>query len=338
MTVTPTGFPPQRTQAVLRELLVDLRATGDTRRKEAVTGRLEDPAAARGGRLREPLAIERDLAEIRGYRETIALAETRAGTTQRVLDTLRESVDELANQAELARQNAAKGGRETASALAEDLLGTVVSALNTRIGGRSLFAGDAGDAPALVEAERIRDEVIALVAAAPDAATAEADVRAAFDTPGGLFETTLYQGGTGDAPSAEIAEGERVALSARADDPAIRDLLRSVALLSAAEDPALALAEADRKALFEGALADLRNVTDPLNRRAAEIGAGEARVEQAKARHIAAQTALTAQYNEMTGADSLVAAAELSAVESQIEVLFLTTARLQDLSLVNFLR
>ncbi len=335
---TAIGFPPQRSAAILRAQLTELQETASQRRAEAVTGRLADPTAALNGRVGAPLAIERALGDIEGYRQTIALATTRADTAQGVIDQLRQMLDDVTNQAEIARQSGSQNGLETASALAAGFLNGAVSGLNSRIAGRSLFAGDAADMPALVDAETLRAEVVSVLQAAPDAATAEADLRVAFNTPGGLFDTTLYLGGSGDAPSAEIARDERVDYQARADEQVFRDFLRGMAVLSATYDPDVALAPADRATLLEGAIAELRNVVDPLNRIAARIGAVEGRIATVSARHTAEETALTRSYNDLTGVDSLVAATELQAIDSQLEVLFLTTARFSQLSLVNFLR
>lgn len=338
MTTSPIGFPADRTGFLLANLLDRLQDRAEARRVEAVTGRPADPAAALGGRVREPLEIDRALADIAGYREAIAVTETRAAAAQSAIDAIRALVDEVAGQATIALQNGAANGLETMSALAGDALNQVVAGLSTRVGGRAVFAGDAGDRTPLVDAGSLRAEVVALIEAAPDATAAASATATAFTAPGGLFETALYLGGTGDAPAAEIAEGERVAYQVRADAPVFRSLLSSLATLSAAHDPAVALAEEDRRALAEGALADLRNAVDPLNRLAAGIGIAEARIETVKARHVAEETALTRAFNELVGADTLTAAADLQSTESQLEILFLTTARLSGLSLATFLR
>lgn len=335
---TPIGFPPQRSQAILASLLDQLRARGDTARQEAVTGRRADPVKALGGRIAEPIGIARDLADIREYRQAIALAETRSQGTQAVLATLQTLADDLSNQAQLALQNDTANSLAVMSATARDFLGAAVSALNTAIGGRSLFAGDAGDARAIAPAETVLAESVAVLEAAPGGAAGMSDLRTAFDTPGGLFETVIYGGGSGDAPRAEIARGERVALSARADEPPMRDMLRGLAALAAAYDPTVALAEDDRRAIALEAVGDLRNLVDPLNRIVARVGAAEGRMETVKAGHVAAETALTRAFNEFAGADALTAATELRAVEGQLETLFLTTARMSALSLANFLR
>jgi flagellar hook-associated protein 3 FlgL len=335
---TPIGFPPQRSQAVMQTLLDQLRDRADTAREEAVTGRRADLAKALGGRVGEAIGIKRDLEEIDGYRKIIALAESRAQATQGVLANLQDLTDELANQGQLALQNGAENGLRTMSSLARDSLGAAVSGLNTAIGGRSLFSGDAGDARALAEADAVFAEAVAILEAAPDAGTAAADLQLAFDGAGGVFETTIYGGGAGDAPAAEIAEGERIDYSARADEQPIRDLLRNFAVLAAAYDPAVALDADTRRGLVERASAELRNVTDPLNRVVARIGAAEGRMEGVKAAHLASDTMLTRAFNEFAGADALSAAADLQAIEGQLETLFLTTARMSRLSLQDFLR
>ncbi|GMG83854.1 hypothetical protein LNKW23_30680 [Paralimibaculum aggregatum] len=335
---TPYGFPPQRTPALLRNLMTELGDTADIRREEAITGRLADPVAALDGRIGEALSIERALESIAGYRSSIALAETRAQATQAVFEQIRGLTDDLANQAQVALENQTTGGLEIASTVAGEALFTLTSALNTRVGGRSIFAGNAGDSPAIVEAGTILAEVTTIVEAAPNAGIAAADLRAAFDDAGGLFETALYLGGNGDAPSAEVAAGERVDHGARADDPAIRDLLRAVAALATAYDPDAVLTGDDRRKLAESAVRDLRDTVEPINRLSARVGVAEARIETVKARHVTEEAALTRSYNALTGADTLLAASHLQEVEGQIEVLFLTTARLANLSLVNFLR
>lgn len=336
--MTPVGFPPNRTQATLAFLLGQLRDRADIARTEAVTGRSADAAAALGGRVAEPLGIARNLAAIREHRDAIALAEARARTSQGVLDTLRGLTDALANQTELAIQNRATGAAATVAFEAGAFLEAAVGALNTGIGGRSLLAGDAGDARPIAGAEAILVEIRAIIDGATDPQAAFDALAAAFDAPGGVFETTLYAGGSGNAPRVEIAEGERIDHAARADEAPFRDILRTFGLLASAFDPTLAIDDATRIGLAERAVAALRNIPDPLNRIAARIGAAEARMETVKAGHVAAETALTLSFNAMTGADALTAATELRAIEGQLETLFLTTARFSRLSLATFLR
>ncbi|MEM9146614.1 MAG: hypothetical protein AAGC57_10470 [Pseudomonadota bacterium] len=335
---TPIGFPAQRTPELLRSLIKDLSDTADDRRIESITGRIADVADHLGGRVREPLELERDLSDIDEYRQIIAIAETRAAATQGSIDTLRDLTNELANQAAVALQNNAANALDALGALARDSLSATVSALNTSIGGRGIFSGDSGDQPALTDPETILAEVQTLLEAGPNPALAADAVRSGFDDPGALFETMLYTGGAGDAPAAEVAEGERVTYQTKADEQVFRDLVRTVAVIAVAFDPDASLDEPTRRAMGEEALGELRNTVDPLNRESARIGVAEARIETVKARHVASETALTRSLNDLSAADPLTAATRLQEVEGQLEILFLTTARLNQLSLSNFLR
>jgi flagellar hook-associated protein 3 FlgL len=115
-------------------------------------------------------------------------------------------------------------------------------------------------------------------------------------------------------------------------------VLRSLATLGAAYDTANTLTEEQRDGLARRALDDLRNTPDPLNRIRARIGSAEARIETVKASHVANEAALTLGYNALAGRDTLEAASLLQETEGQLEILFLTTARMSSLSLANFLR
>ena len=57
-----------------------------------------------------------------------------------------------------------------------------------------------------------------------------------------------------------------------------------------------------------------------------------------KARHQTSEAALTLAYTKLAGRDQFEAAAALIQLEAQLETTYLTTARLANLSLVNFLR
>ncbi len=177
-----------------------------------------------------------------------------------------------------------------------------------------------------------------ILEAAPDAAAAYADLVLAFDDPGGIFATTLYLGSTGDAPATEIAERERLAYAPRADAPALRQILRDMAALAAALDRTNAIPDDQRTALAERAIGGLRNGAEPMAALAASVGSAEERMADIQARHQAAQAALNTSYNALAGRDQFEAAAELTALEVQLETTFLTTARLANLSLANFLR
>jgi len=339
MTDSPTGFPPQASRAKFASLMTGLRARAETARTEAVTGRMADTATGRNGAIAEVIDLGKRLADLDIRQDTIAMAQGRASASQAALDGVESQAGALLSDAVVALQTGARAARETLSEQARDMLGGVVSQLNSSFAGRGLFAGDAAGGAAVAGPGEIFDAVASVLngAGPPPPPANAADARAAIEAE---FATGFaYVGGAGEAPSAEIAPNERVAYHARADDPAIVAVLRSVATLAVALAPgtSTAMPEAERTALAEGAMADLRNAVDPLNRLRANIGSAEARIETVRVRNTAEQTSMTETYNALTGRDTLESAVRMQGIEGQLETLFQTTARFSRLSLANFL-
>ena len=338
MTFTPIGFPAQPRHDLMARLISQLRSRSDTARQETVTGLLADPAAARGGKVSELLGLEQSLAEITQYRDIINLAESRASVIQGTLDALRNIAVEFHANSQTALDANVGAARETSSAAARQALGTVISALNVNFGGRRLFSGDAGNAQAVVTADVFMSASLTVLEAGLTADAAYTDLSNEFSLAGGLFETTFYTGGSGNAPATEVARGERLDFAPRADEAPVRALLRDLVTLAAAFDPDNAIPEANRLGLAERAIAGLRDNVEGLVAMAGQVGAVEERMIVAMTRHQAAEVTLSLAYTKLAGRDQFEAATELSQLETQLQITYLATVRLANLSLVNFMR
>ena len=333
---TPT-VPDLLSQARLARSVADLKAKADQARTEAVTGRFEDQTRAAKGDIGGVQLLFKALEDAKTYQQTLALAETRASQTQTALagltlDTRRISTDALSYL-----------GRGDAIALralsddAEKSLYTVFSALNSSFGGRALFSGDAVDQVALGDVEDLLADVRAIVAGAADETAARTALDAYFNDPAGGFETTIYGGGAGPAPSVEIAPGLRISAGTKANAQPIKDLIRSLALIASYETlPASGAAGRDAIAT-EAALLAIDAEARVIELRA-EIGVSESRIRQSKLRHEAEELILTGVVNQKTARDPYEAASALQSIESQLEAAYLVTSRLAGLSLANFLR
>ena len=338
MTLPAIGFPAQPRHDLMSRLIGQLRSRSDTARLEAVTGLLADPAAALGGKVSELLGVEQSLAEIAQYREIIGLAESRASAIQGTLDVLRDLTVDLHVSGQTALDSNLDVAGKAISTAARQALGAAISVLNVSFGGRRLFAGDAGNTQAVAAVEVFMSASVTILEAGPTAGAAYANLSIEFSGAGGLFETTFYTGGSGDAPATEVARGERLGFAPKADEAPVRALLRDLATLAAAFDPDNAIAEGDRRGLAEQAIAGLRNNVAGLAGMAGRVGVAEEQMATVKARHQASEAALTLAYTKLAGRDQFEAAAALIQLEAQLETTYLTTARLANLSLVNFLR
>ncbi|MEM7527777.1 MAG: flagellin [Pseudomonadota bacterium] len=330
-----TGFPADRGVASRVRQSTALRAELERLQTETVTGRAADPAASLGGRTAEAQRLEAALGALEGYESAAGLMASRASAQQDALSAVRSATQTLVDQAQSAVNSGSFTGLSVAEPAARQALEATVSALNARFAGRALFAGNAGDGPALASAADITAAATTAIAGAPDAATADASVRALFDTTGGTFDTSFYVGGAGDAAAAGIAPGETARLTLKGDDDAFRAVLREMtALFSAVGGPGSA---EEKRALVSDATNGLRTALDDLAEAAGTLGVTEQRIEAARTRNAAEETVLNEALTGLVGRDQFEAAGALQATEIALETLLVTTARISNLSLTRFL-
>ncbi|MEM0990076.1 MAG: flagellin [Pseudomonadota bacterium] len=330
------GFPAQYRQATLSRIISDLKDRSDDARVETVTERFADVTGALDGRVNELFQIEKSLTDLRAYGEVIAISESRSRVMQEALDNVQSASQNLTDTSDVLRTNGTTRDLQTLSNQARGELDTIVSQLNISFGGRTLFAGDEAGAAATVPAEQFLTDSTPFLEGAATAAGAYANLQAEFGVTGGLFANTFYLGGDGNAPRAEVAPGEVVDYTVRANEDPIRNVLFNVVVLASAYDLTNNIPADQRRELVEFASDGLRNAVSDTITVQARLGAAEARIATVKARNIASDASLTIAFNDLAGADAYDAAVELTQLEAQLEVAFATTSRLASLSLASF--
>ncbi|MEE2690793.1 MAG: flagellin [Pseudomonadota bacterium] len=331
------GVPDILSHSRLARLVADMKSRADVARTEAVTGRYEDVTKANNGDIGGVHLLLKAVEDAKAYQSTLSLAETRAGQTQAAMASLTADTRRLATDTLSFLGRGDYVAMTTSAADAKATLSTMFSALSVSVAGRALFSGDAVDRAPLADVEDLISDVQAILAAAPDAASAEAALDTYFNDPAGGFETSIYAGGAGNAPDVEIAPGVRIAASVKANAQPIKDMMRSLAVIANFDTlPGGSIAERD--ALVTSAANLSIDAEDRLTDMRAAVGISEARISASKTRYEAEETVLTNVYNQKTANDPFEAAAALKALESQLEASYLMTARLSQLSLANFLR
>lgn len=330
------GFPAQPRQAAIKTLVSRLRERSDDARTATVTERHADVTHVLNGRVSELVQMEKSIRDLQGYAEAIALAEGRAATAQRALDQVRASAQQITDTTDLLRTNGTDDDFTTLSTQARGQLGSLVASLNTSFAGRMLFAGDAVDQAPIADAETIMTVSVPFLEAGLTPGAAYANLQNEFFAAGASFDTTLYLGGTGDAPRVEVAPGERVDYAARADETPTRNVLFNMTVLAAAYDQTNSIAADVREGLIALGSEGLRNSIGSIGQVQGRMGTAEARIATIKSRNIASEASLTLSLNELAGADSFEAAVTLRDLENQLEVAFATTSRLANLTLANF--
>ncbi|MFN4130682.1 MAG: flagellar biosynthesis protein FlgL, partial [Paracoccaceae bacterium] len=153
--------------------------------RELASGQVADVGAALSGDLTRLTAESRARSVTAGYQNGAREAAAQASATQSALEVIAGSVQALvspllaASHLNLVDQIALTGME------ARGRLDTVLATLNTSVGGRSLFSGQAVDSPAVAGAEPILVALRAEVAGAATAQEVMSRISDWFDAPAG---------------------------------------------------------------------------------------------------------------------------------------------------------
>lgn len=299
---------------------------------ELGSGQASDPARHLGGQTSHLAAIDHSLARLDGFGQIARLAAQRADAMQVVLGRIDDHAAKTS--ADLLRATSASDplNLSMAGAAARDAFVGAVSALNTRLADRTLFAGIAPDAPALAPV----DQILSLARTAISAATSGADAEAALDQwfsdPAG-FTAQAYLGGPSQTPSPSALETLGPEPTAR--DPALRATLKAMILGSFAADTTLSGGMRADLALRAGQRL-AATATDRAHL-AGTVGAQQARLDAMITRDAAETATLQQARAGLLAVDPYDTATRLQDTEARIQMLYTITARLSRLTLADYL-
>lgn len=293
---------------------------------------------ARAGDIHRVFAIDRSLGTLERFGQAATTGRQRMDAVQLSLQSIRDVAAKVSLGVLQSVKTDNVAGSYVEARGAVSAMETVVASLNQSIAGQSLFAGAATDRAAVADAAQILADVDAIVTAAPDAATAIANVDFYFNDPAGGFATTIYTGAAVDAPDIRVSDSDVIAMPIRADAQPLRDTMRNLALIAAVGNGAFPASIADQKTLLIDA--GTRNLTtsDDLNRLRESTGYEQERLERAVARNEAETHRLQLARTNIATVDPYDTATRFQELELQMEKLYTVTARLSQLTLTNYLR
>jgi flagellar hook-associated protein 3 FlgL len=320
---------------ILARAGADLRGQVQRASQEVATGQLADLGRSLRGDLAPVLAVDASLARLQAFGRAATDAATQTAAQQSAIEGLSTLATDLTTTLLTARDYMTPAQVNASAADARARLSSAIGLVNTQAGGRAVFSGAATDTLPLGSAD---DLLLALEGAAAGATTASqvaAAVTAWFTSPTGY--SAFYQGGAPLTP-APVAPGEVADLATTAQDPAMRDTLAGLAMAALIDRGMLSGNPEERAQLAKAAGQALLATGDARVALSARIGTVEAQIEDARSRNGAEETALGILRAEIATADPYEAATRLQTAESQLESLYLVTARVSRLSLVEFLR
>lgn len=333
MTLTTYGDLAQ--SMLLRRQQTALKSEMTVLSTEVTTGRTSDSAKYLRGNLASLTAIDASLGRTSAYRKVTAQAALIAQTMQTSLSTLGDLATGLGPTLLTAGTLTGQQALDAVAADARQSFATAISALNVRVADRSVFAGVDTTGAATASA----DDILAALTTATAGATTAADVIAAvnawFDDPAG-FTATSYLGGTGRG-AVTVAADENVTLNTTANDPAIREVLKGLAMAALLDLGVLSGNDSERAELATSAGEQLAEAENARAHLAARIGTVEAHISAATTRNEAEYTALSVARTGLIAADPYEASTRLEEAETQLQLLYAVTARMTKLTLAAYL-
>lgn len=324
------SFLLQRRGAALKAEMTQLT-------QELTSGQVSDVKAVLAGNVSYLTDIENDLSTLSGFKIATSEAAQFADATQIALERIQDVGSTLGTAALTGSTSALGSVLDGVSNDAENDLDVIMSALNTSNGGRTLFAGNATNQAAAADA----DTILSALRAATLGAQSPADLIAAtdtwFDDPAG-FAATAYLGSSETISPFRLSNSDAVSLTITAADKEFRSLIRNVALAAVATDDGFGFDSKAKQEILSEVSSGLFSNQPDLTALRAKVGSAQARIETVTTQNAAEETSLAFAKGALLQADPYETATKLEEVQFQLQSLYTVTARMSDLSLVNFIR
>lgn len=311
-----------------------LRARLETVGQEAITGRRADVLEATNGRVGDAFLLSKAGQDITRQREMASLATARLDGATSSVSTIRKTLVDFTPESRVVFATGDDNELALMAAKAGDALSHVMSSLNRRQGSRHLFSGTQTAGSPLATSNDLQDAINTEISGAATGTDAVAAINAYFGAGGG-FETNIYKGSATDGPRLHVTDTQSFDPLPKADDQLFRDMMQGFAMIAGAEGGAT---DADRDQLIEAGLNLLDGALDSALATESRLGASQQSIERIDQSLLNEATLISTTQNKLLGRDPFEAAAELQALEGQLEASYTVTGRLGSLSLVNFLR
>lgn len=319
---------------MLRRQNVALKSEAQRLSLEVVTGTAADVRKKVGGDLGPIGGIDSSLAILAARKSVTSEASLIATGMQTALSAIDTAASALALDLTSHGANGSAMTIDQIGAEAQEAFRSAISALNTRIGDRSIFAGNRPQSAAVADADTILAALDAAILGATTAEDVELAISNWFDDAGGYAAQTA----AGD-PLAPISVSATatVRLTVTADDSVLKDTLKGLAMAAMLDRGAVATSPTERATLAR--VAGDRLLQGQVSRvdQLARVGLAQEKIDEAATANAAETTSLQIARTDVLGVDGYETATRLEATQTQIETLYSLTSRLSRMSLVDYL-
>ncbi len=323
--------------------------------QEVTTGIYADIGAEIGGATSTVVDLTRDSLRLQSIKSTNAIATQRLEASQEALDQMASAADEM-NEALIALSGTSNTSNlETAIQTITNSLDTFTSMANTSLGGEYLFSGintdvqpiqeytDTSAAKLAFDAEFLAyfgftqsDPQTASIAATGAAPSMDDFITNVVEPMySGADWTSDWSSATDEVMTSRISQSETVDTSASANDKAMRYL--ALAAVVAKELLTLDLSDASRTVVTNKAIEYTGVATTGLNSVRTKLGLSENRIEKANESLQVQIDIIDTTLTSKIEVDAYEASTRVNNLLSLVEASYTLTAKIQALSLVNYL-
>lgn len=335
--------------AATRRSVMEMQAELTARQKELSTQRVADAGLALGAHTGQVVALRRDHASLQAIIDSNATVAGRLDATQGALTGITDGAHQFLGVLIDARSTPEKAN--VTLARAEEKLASLIGQLNATHAGQHLFAGIntgvapiAAYSPGSTPKQAVDDAFLARFGFAQSDPAASsisgADMQDFLDIDfAALFDDTgwpaNWSSATDGAIRARVSTGATVSTGETANHPAIRKLTMAYTMMADLGITNLSAGAYD--ALVSTATGLVGESIQEVTHAQARLGTTQETVTTASERMSVQMDVLAKHINALEGVDPYEAAMQVTSLLTQIETSYAMTARLQRLSLLNYL-
>lgn len=344
-----SSISTQSITTALRQSVLQMQTQLAAAETEMSTGNYADIGLTLGARTGESISLQSQQSFLETITNTNRIASTRLSTTQNILSSLQNSAQSLLNS--LVEANGSSSNSSAVQALAETNLQSLISSLNTSVGGEYIFAGTNISNPPISNYYEPGSASKAAVDAAfqgtfgfPQTSSSVSDI-SATDMQSFLNTqfATLFQGpswsnwssATNQTLSSQISEGQTVATSVSANNTAFQQLAQAYTMIADLgtqnlNASAYAAITSTAQGLLNSAISNLTDIQ-------ASVGVTQSTISSATNQISLEMNILSSQVDNLQSVNPYEVSVRVTNLQTQIETSYSLTAQLQHLSLVTYL-
>ncbi len=334
----------------LRQSVMKLQAELSASQTEVATGNYADIGLALGSRTGESVSLQAESSMLQTIRDTNSAAATRLDATQNRLADLQSMAQTLLNA--LLSTNRGGSGAEPIQTNAASDLRSLISTLNSTLGGDYLFSGVNTSVAPIIDyygpgasnkqaVDAAFSNTFGMSQASPGVSSISGAAMQSFlDTQfAPLFQgtdwTTAWSSASDRTLTSAIGPKETVSTSVSANEPAFQKLAQAYTMLADLNTPHLG---ADA---YQSVATTARNLVSSaitgLIDLQARVGLVQSSMSNSSDRMSLQIDLLSTQISNVESVNTYEASTRVSELQTQIETAYSLTSQLKRLSLVNFL-